>query len=57
MQVIKSRRMRRPRHVAGMGERTAACWILVGRPEVRRPLGRPKSRWEDNMNTNLQEVG
>jgi hypothetical protein len=57
MQVIKSRRMRWPGYVARMGERRGAYWILVGRPEVRRPLGRPKSRWEDNMKTNLQEVG
>jgi len=57
MQVIKSRRMRWAGHVAGIGERRGVYWNLVGRPEVRRPLGRPKSRWEDNMNTNLQEVG
>jgi len=56
MQVIKSRRMRWAGHVAGMGERRCAYWILGGRPEVRSPLGRPKSRWEDNMKTNLQEV-
>jgi len=56
MQVIKARRRRWARHVAGTGERKDAYWILVGRTEGKRPLGRPKSRWEDNMNTNLQEV-
>jgi len=40
-----------------MGERRGAYWILVGRLKERRPLGRPKNRWEDNMNTNLQEMG
>jgi hypothetical protein len=56
MQVIKARRMRWAGHVAVIGERRCAYWILVVRTEVRRPLGRPKSRWEDNINTNLQEV-
>jgi hypothetical protein len=40
-----------------MGERRGAYWILVGRPEGRRPLGRPKRRWEDNIKMDLQEVG
>jgi hypothetical protein len=40
-----------------MGERRGAYRILVGRPEGRRPLGRPWRRWEDNINMNLQEVG
>jgi hypothetical protein len=40
-----------------MGEKRGAYQILVGRPEGRRPLGRPRHRWEDNMKTDLQEVG
>jgi hypothetical protein len=40
-----------------MGERRGACRILVGRPEGRRPLGRPRCRWEDNIKMDLQEVG
>jgi hypothetical protein len=44
-------------HVARMGERRGAYTILVGRPEGRRPLGRPRRRWEDNIKTDLEEVG
>jgi hypothetical protein len=40
-----------------MGEGRDAYRILVGRPEVRRPLGRPRRRWEDNIKMDLQEVG
>jgi hypothetical protein len=40
-----------------MGEKRGAYRILVRRPEGRRPLGRPKRRWEDNIKTDLQEVG
>jgi hypothetical protein len=40
-----------------MGEGRGAYRILVGRPEGRRPLGRPRRRWEDNIKMNLQEVG
>jgi hypothetical protein len=57
IQVIKSRRMRWAGHVACMGEGRGAYRILVGRPEGRRPLGRPKRRWEDNIKMGLQEVG
>jgi hypothetical protein len=57
IRVIKSRRMRWEGHVARMGERSGTCKILVGRPEGRRPLGRPKRRWEDNIKMDLQEVG
>jgi hypothetical protein len=39
------------------GERRGAYGIVVGRPEERRPLGRPRRRWEDNIKMNLQEVG
>jgi hypothetical protein len=55
--VIKSRRMRWAGHVACIGEERGAYRILVGRPEGRRPLGRPRRRWEDNIKTDLQEVG
>jgi hypothetical protein len=57
IRMIKSRRMRRARHVARMEERRGAYRILVGRPEGRRPLGRPRLRWEDNIKTDIQEVG
>jgi hypothetical protein len=49
IRVIKSRRMRWAWHVACMGEKRGAYWILVGRPEGRRPLGRPRRRWEDTI--------
>jgi hypothetical protein len=44
-------------HVARMGERRGAYWVLVGKPEGRRPLRRPRHRWEDNIKTDLREVG
>jgi hypothetical protein len=55
--VIKSRRPRWAGHVASMEERRGAYRSLVGKPEGRRPLGRPRHRWEDNMKMDLQEVG
>jgi hypothetical protein len=55
--VIKSRRMGWAGHVARMGEGRGAYRILVGRPEGRRSLGRPKCRWEDNIKMDLQELG
>jgi hypothetical protein len=55
--VVKSRRMRWAGHVAGMGEKRGAYRILVGRPEGRRPLGRPRRRREDNIKMDLQDVG
>jgi hypothetical protein len=55
--VIKPRRMRWAGHVARMGEGRVAYRILVGRPEGRRPLGRPRCRLEDNIKMDLQEVG
>jgi hypothetical protein len=56
-QVIKPRRMRWAGHVAGMGEGRVAHRISVGRPEGKRPLGRPRRRWEDNIKMDLHEVG
>jgi hypothetical protein len=56
IRVIKSRRMRWAGHVARMGEGRGAYRILVGRPEGRRPLGRHRCRWEDNIKMDLQEV-
>jgi len=55
--VIKSRRMRWAEHVAHMGERRGVYRVLVGKSEVKRPLGRPRCRWEDNIKLDLQEVG
>jgi hypothetical protein len=57
IRVIKSRRMRWAGYVARMGEKSGAYRILVGRPEGRRPLGRPRRRWEDSIKMNLQDVG
>jgi hypothetical protein len=57
IRVIKSRRMRLAGNIARMGEKRGAYRILVGRPEGRRPLRRPRSRWEDNIKMDLQEVG
>jgi hypothetical protein len=55
--VVKSRRMRWAGHVARMGEVRGVHRVLVGKPEGKRPLGRPRRRWEDNIKTNLQEAG
>jgi hypothetical protein len=52
--VIKSRRMRWAGHVARMGEKKNAYRILVGRPEGRRQLWRPRHRWEDNIKMDIQ---
>jgi hypothetical protein len=57
VRVIKARRMRWAGHVARMGEVRGAYKILVGRPEGKRPLGRPRRRWEDNIKTDLREIG
>jgi hypothetical protein len=57
IRVIKSRRMRWAGHVARMGEGRGAYRVLVGRPEGRKPRGRPRRRWEDNIKMDLQEVG
>ena len=57
LRVIKSRRMRWAGHVARMGEETEVYRVLVGKPEGRRPLERPRRRWVDNIGMDLQEVG
>jgi hypothetical protein len=57
IRVIKSRRMRWAGHVACIGENRGAYRLLVRRPEGRRPLGRPRRRWEDNSKMDLEEVG
>jgi len=54
VRVIKSRRMKREGHVARMGERKGVYSVLVGKPESKRPLGRPRRRWEDNIKLDLQ---
>ncbi|KAJ4442029.1 hypothetical protein ANN_11893 [Periplaneta americana] len=53
----QNRRLRWAGHVASMGESRNAYRVLVGRPEVKRPLGRPRRRWEDNIKMDLREVG
>jgi hypothetical protein len=55
--MIKSRRMGWAGHVARMGERRGVCKVLVGRPERKRPFGRPWRRWEDNIKMDIQEAG
>jgi hypothetical protein len=55
VRVIKSRRMRWVGHVACMGE--ALYRVLVGRPEGKIPLGKPRCRWEDNIKMDLREIG
>ena len=44
-------------HVARMGEERGVCRVLVGKPEGKRPMGRPRRRWIDNIRMDLQEVG
>jgi hypothetical protein len=54
---IKSRRMRWAGHVARMGEERNVYRVLVGKPEGKIPLGRPRRRWEDGIRMNLREIG
>ena len=57
VRVVKSRRMREAGHVARMGEGRCVHRVLMGKPEGKRPLGRTRRRWEDNIKIDLQEVG
>jgi transcription termination factor 2 len=57
IRIIKSRRIRWAGHVARMGEKRNAYRILVGKPEGKRPLGRHRRRWEDNIRLDLRETG
>ena len=54
VRVIKSRRLRWAGHVARMEEGSGALKILTGKPTGKRPLGRPRSRWEDNIRMDLE---
>jgi hypothetical protein len=56
VRVIKSRSIRWAGHVARMGRGRSIHRVLVGRPEGKRPLGRPRHRWEDNIKTDLREI-
>jgi len=55
--MIKSRRMRWAGHVARMGEKRGVYRVLLGKPEGKRPPGRPRRRWVDNIRVYPQEVG
>jgi hypothetical protein len=57
VRVIQSRRMRWAGHVARMGEGRGVYRVLVGKPEGRRPLERPRRRWEDNIRMDLRGLG
>jgi hypothetical protein len=54
---VKSRRMRWAGHVARIGEERKVYEVLMGKPEGRRPLGRPRRRWEDGVRMDLREIG
>jgi hypothetical protein len=57
VRVIKSRRTKCTVHVACMGEGRGVYSVLVGRPKGKRPLGRPRHRWEDNIKMDLRKIG
>jgi hypothetical protein len=57
IRIVKSRRMRWTGHVARMGEKRNAYRLLVRKPEGKRPIGRPRRRWVDNIRMDLGEVG
>jgi hypothetical protein len=57
IRIIESRRMRWVGHVARMGEKRNMYRLLVGKPEGKRPLGRPRCRWIDNIKMDLLEIG
>ena len=54
--VIKSRRLRWAGHVARMEEGMSVLKILAGKPTGKKPLGRPRRRWEENISMNLEEI-
>jgi hypothetical protein len=56
VRMIKSRKLRWAGHVARMGEGRVVYRVLVGKPEGKRPLGRPRRRWEDNIKMDLREI-
>ena len=57
VRVVKSRRMRWAGHVVRLGQGRSLYRVLVGKPEGKRPMGRPRQRWKDNINMDVQEVG
>jgi hypothetical protein len=57
VRVVKSRRTRWAGHVARMGEERGVHRVLVGKPDGKRPLGRPRHRWEDNIKIDLHDGG
>ena len=56
VRVVKSRRIKWAGHVVHMGEERGVYRVLVGKPEGRRPVGRPRRRWVDNIRMDLQEM-
>jgi hypothetical protein len=54
---VKSRRLRWVEHVASMGEEGNVYRVLMGKPEGKRPHGRPRHRWEDGIRMDLREIG
>jgi hypothetical protein len=57
IRIIKSRKMRLAGHVAQMEEKRNVYRLLLGKPEGKRPLGRPRHRWIDNINMDVLEIG
>ena len=57
VRVIKSKKFRRAGHVATMEEGRNDFKILTGKPTEKRPIGRPKRRWEDNIRMDLEDIG
>jgi hypothetical protein len=55
--MVMSKRMRWTGHIARIGGQNEAYMILVGKPEGKRPLGRPRRRWVDNIKIDLREIG
>jgi len=57
IRVVKSRKMRRAERVTHMGDMINSCEILIGKPEGKRQLVRPRRRWEDNIRMDVKEIG